>query len=63
MTTMKDIAQMSDKDLVSFITEKRESVRTARFGAAARNVRAIRTTKREIARALTEITRRGTTAQ
>lgn len=58
MTTMQDIAKKNDKELVEFIREMRESVRTARFNHASRDVRAVRTAKKDIARALTEITRR-----
>ena len=58
MTNMKEIKKMNDKDLASFIEEKRESIRNFRFNAAARDVRAVRTAKKEIARGLTELTTR-----
>lgn len=61
MTTMKDIQKKNDKDLSSFIEEKREEVRVFRFGVAGagtRDVRKVRTAKKEIARALTEQTAR-----
>lgn len=62
MTTMKDITNMSDKDLLAMISEKREAVRTARFNPANRDVRAVRKNKKDIARALTESTRRAKTS-
>ena len=58
MQTMKEITKMKDKDLVDLVEEKRESVRNTRFNASARDVRAVRTAKKEIARALTELTTR-----
>ena len=57
MTSQKDIQKKNDKDLTAFIHEKREEVRSFRFstaGAGTRDVRKVRTAKREIARALTE---------
>lgn len=58
MTDMKDIKKMNDKDLASFVAEKRESIREARFNHASRDVRAVRAAKKEVARALTELTNR-----
>lgn len=58
---MQDITKMNDKALAEFVKEKREEVRVSRFNAAARDVRAIRTAKKDIARALTELTRRSNT--
>lgn len=61
MTDMKDIKKKSDKDLVSFVDEKREEVRSFRFGVAgagARDVRKVRTAKKDIARGLTELNTR-----
>ena len=58
---MKDIQKKSDKDLVAHVNEKREEVRKFRFGTAgagARDVRAVRTAKKEIARSLTELNAR-----
>lgn len=55
---MKDIKKMNDKDLAAFVEEKREEVRSSRFGAVNRNVKAVHTAKVEIARALTELTAR-----
>lgn len=59
MSKMNDIKKMSDKDLISLVKEKREAVRGSRFNSTARDVKAIRNAKLEIARALTEITMRG----
>ena len=50
---------MNDADLVAFVQEKRETLRGLRFGKAERNTSAARQAKREIARALTELTKRG----
>lgn len=64
MTDYKDIAKRTDKDLETFINEKREEVRAFRFGTAGagtRNVRSVRTAKKDIARALTEQTKRTST--
>lgn len=61
MTSMKDIQKKNDKDLAAFVEEKREEARSFRFstaGAGTRDVRAVRTAKREIARGLTEFTTR-----
>jgi ribosomal protein L29 len=55
---MNDIAKMNDKDLASFISKKREEVRADRFSVGTRDVRAVRTAKKEIARARTEQTKR-----
>ena len=57
MTSMKDIAKKSDKDLTAFVQEKREEIRHFRFGVAGagtRDVKKARTAKKEVARALTE---------
>lgn len=61
MNTMKEIRKKDDKGLVEYVNEKREEVRSFRFGtagAATRDVRAIRTAKKEIARTLTELAAR-----
>ncbi len=60
---MNEFREKNEADLVKFITEKREELRTLRFGvtgSAMRNTHAIRNVKREIARALTELTSRRT---
>lgn len=61
MTSMKDIQKKNDKELASFVNEKREETRAFRFGVAGagtRDVRKVRTAKKEIARALTEMNAR-----
>ena len=63
MTTIQDIRKMNDKDLAELIRKEREAVRSYRFSAGARDVRAVRTSKKHIAQALTEITRRTTDAR
>lgn len=55
MSTYKEVQKKSDKDLVAFINEKRQALRKFRFGSNDRNVRAVRTTKKEIARSLTAL--------
>ena len=58
MTSMKDIKKKNEKDLATFVQEKREEVRHFRFGVAGagtRDVRKVRTAKKEIARGLTEL--------
>lgn len=55
---MKEIQKKDEKTLVAYVQEKREEVRSFRFGttgASTRNVRAIRTAKKEIARSLYEL--------
>jgi len=61
MTDYKEIAKKDDKELIAFINEKREEVRKFRFGTAGagtRNIRAVRNAKLDIARAMTEQTKR-----
>ncbi len=56
-----ELQQKNDSDLVTFITEKREELRKIRFGVAGsglRNSHTIRTMRREIAQALTELKKR-----
>lgn len=55
---MKEIQKKDDKGLIAYVQEKREEVRAARFCAGTRNVRAIRTAKKEIARSLFELASR-----
>lgn len=58
---MKDIREKNEAELQQFVSEKRTELRTYRFGTAGsnlRNTRVQRTTRREIARALTELTAR-----
>ncbi len=61
MITMKEIRKKDDKGLIEYVNEKREEVRAFRFGVAGagtRDVRAVRTAKKEIARSLTELSAR-----
>lgn len=65
MTDYKDIKKKNDSDLAKFVAEKREDVRSFRFGVAgagARDVRKVRAAKKDIARGLTELTARNTEA-
>lgn len=58
---VKDIKKKNEKDLAKLLTEKREEVRTFRFniaGSNTRDVRAVRTAKRDVARILTELNAR-----
>lgn len=60
-SAMKEFVKKSEKDLLKTLGEKREEQRHFRFGtagAATRDVRAIRTNKREIAQILTELNAR-----
>ncbi len=58
MTTYKEIEKMNDADLATFVNEKREAIRAIRFGKAERNTSTASTAKRDIARAMTELTKR-----
>ena len=61
---MKELKEKDIKDLKKLLSEKRELMRTFRFGVAgagARNTRAQRNTRHEIARILTELTIRAKT--
>jgi len=61
MSNYKDIQKKNDADLVSFVKEQRESLRSARFaaaGAASADVKAVRTARKDIARSLTELNAR-----
>ena len=58
---MKELQQKNDKDLKAFVNEKRESLRDLRFkgsGSGMRDTHAIRNTRHDIARGLTELNRR-----
>ncbi len=58
---MKEIQKKNDAELVKFVNEKREELRALRFKASGSGVRdghAIRNMRKEIARGLTELTRR-----
>ncbi|MAJ97341.1 50S ribosomal protein L29 [bacterium] len=63
---MKDLKKKSDKDLEKLVREKREELREFRFksaGSRTRNVREGRTTRKEIAQILTELTLRTNVAK
>lgn len=65
MSTMKEIRKKDEKSLVAYVNEKREEVRSFRFGTAGagtRNVKAVREAKKEIARSLTELSARKRTS-
>ncbi len=56
MTTMSDIKNKDAGQLSSFIAEKREELRQARFavaGSKARDIKKIREAKKDVARAFT----------
>ncbi|MCA9364205.1 50S ribosomal protein L29 [Candidatus Kaiserbacteria bacterium] len=58
---MKDLRKKSDTDLLKHIADARESLRSLRFaagGSGTRDAHAFRSTRKEIARALTEHNRR-----
>jgi ribosomal protein L29 len=58
---MKELQEKNNTDLVQYIAEQREELRKMRFGTTGSNIRnthAIRNLRREIARALTELTKR-----
>lgn len=58
MTKMNEIKKMKDSELIALVTEKREAIRGFRFGTGGRDVRAKRSSRKEVARALTELTAR-----
>ena len=61
MTNYKDIKKKNEKELASFVAEKREEARSFRFhvaGAGTRDVRKIRSAKKDVARGLTELNAR-----
>jgi ribosomal protein L29 len=58
---MSEILKMNDADLAKFVQEKRDALQKMRFGGVGsgmRDTRAIRNTRKEIARALTELNKR-----
>lgn len=61
MTKMNEIKKMKDADLSKLVAEKREAIRSFRFNMGSRDVRAKRTARKEVARALTEMQARRTT--
>ncbi len=63
---MKEYKDKTPKDLQKLITEKREVLRNFRFGSTGsktKNVKLARTTKKEIARIMTELSIRKTDAK
>ncbi len=61
MTKMVDLQKKNDTDLTSFVKEKREALRQERFavaGSKSRNVKHIRESRKDIARALTALSSR-----
>lgn len=61
----KELQKKNDAELATLLKEKREAVRTLRFGVAGsgtRNVKEGKNTKKLIARILTEAHRRAKTA-
>ncbi len=58
MTKMTELQKKNDQDLSSLVKEKREALRQERFavaGSKGRNVKLIRESKKDIARALTAL--------
>ncbi len=58
MTDMNTIRDKKDAELVTFVNEQRDLIQKARFGMGGSDVKASRTAKKNIARALTELTAR-----
>lgn len=61
MAKKTDIMNMTDKDLGALVAEKREALRQVRFATSSsrgRDVKKMRESKKEIARALTELSAR-----
>jgi ribosomal protein L29 len=59
MTNMQDIQKKSDQELVELTQASREAVRTERFkDKFSKNAAVIRSNKKDVARALTELNAR-----
>lgn len=59
MTQMKDIRGRSDQDLVEFVNKGRDAIRGERLkDKFSKNAATIRTNKKDVARALTELNSR-----
>lgn len=61
MTKTLDIQKKNDNELMVLIAEKREALRQDRFalsGSKGRDVKKMRESKKDVARALTELTKR-----
>lgn len=55
---MNEIEKMSEKEIATFVATERAELQKHRFGTAGRNASAIRSTKKNIARALTVLSAR-----
>jgi len=60
MTKMNDIKKMKDTELAKLVSDKREELRSVRFGTGGKDVSAARANRKEVARALTELKARQT---
>lgn len=61
MAKKNETKNMTEKDLVALVREKREALRQVRFATSSsrgRDVKKMRESKKEIARALTELSAR-----
>lgn len=59
MTNMQDIRKQSERDLVELVTKSREAVRAERMkDKFSKNAGIIRSNKKDVARALTELNAR-----
>lgn len=62
----KELKEKKIEDLKNLLSEKKESLRTSRFGASgskSRNVKEVMASKKDIARILTEINTRKTSVK
>lgn len=55
---MKEIQEMSEQELATFVTQQRAEAQQHRFGIGGRDVTAARSAKKNVARALTVLTAR-----
>lgn len=58
---MSELNKLSDQELSELVEAQRTEVQQHRFGTGGRNVKAVRTAKKNIARALTLLTARSKT--
>ena len=59
MTNMPDISKKADKEVVEFVQQAREAVRTERFkDKFSKNANVIRSNKKDVARGLSELNAR-----
>lgn len=64
MTNMQDIRKKSDQELVEMVQTAREAARTERFkDKFSKNANVIRSSKKEVAQALTELNARRASEQ